>query len=221
MINKLFTINIYVEISCLIAATYFLFREKNLFWRLSIAYLLIVCTTEIYGRYQAAVLGRPNAWLHNILVLFELAYINTMFYSFTRKYSKLAGPVILFMSAVIFIAYGTEWYLSSPLRFYNVTYTILSIELVVVCLYYYHLFLNQEEFVVLRQHPDFWFAAGVLLFYFGCTVSNFLYEVMSIDLGNDTLRTYTFRLLIILLYTFWSYSFICRYRHRKLQRSSS
>ncbi len=221
MISKLFTINIYIEISCLLVAAYFLFKDRSIFWRSAIIYLVLVCSTEIFSRYLASFLGKPNGWVHNILILFELIFVNGMFYNFMRRYSKHAGQVILTMVIIVLSSYGIEWYLSSPLRFYNTTYTIMSVQLVVVCLYYYFLFLKQEEFVALRYHPDFWFAAGVLFFYFGCTVSNFLYEVMAIAIGDYTMRGYIFTILIITLYTSWAYSFICRYRHRKLQRSSS
>lgn len=218
--NSLFSFNIAVEITCFFIALFFLQGDKKAFWRIVIAFLLLTCCTELYGRYLGMVLRQPNGWLYNIYLLIEIGFIHLILLECTKPLFKNIRVVLHASLVIVGLAYLLEYLYLQTSGFYNSTYKIFSISAIILCLVFFYGFVRQEKYEDLKLYPPFWLIAGILFFYFGGTVINFMYKVLTVEITpNKTIRSYINHVLILLLYSFWSYSFICRHRIRKLQQS--
>lgn len=215
---KLYSLNILVEIICFFIALYFLQSDKKAFWKIFIPFLLLTFSTELYGRYLGIFLHQPNGWLYNIYLIIEIAFIHLILLKSIEPFFRKTKLFVGISFALICIVYIFESVYLRTAGFYNTTYKLFSFNTVVLCLVFYYGFVRQDRYVELKLYPPFWLIAGVLFFYFGGTVINFIYNVLTIEITpNKTIRSYTNHVLILLLYSFWSYSFICRHRTRKLQ----
>lgn len=219
--NKFLSFNIVIELICFFIALHFLRSDKKAFWKMFIPFLLLTAITELYGRYLGRYLHQPNGWLYNVYLVIEIVFIHFILarkmQSFFRN-SQLIVGISLLLVAIMYLFEAV--YLQTN-GFYNTTYKLFSINNVVLCLFFYYGFIKQEAYIPINHYPPFWIVAGILFFYFGGTVMNFIYNVLTIEITpNKTIRSYVNNVLILLLYSFWSYSFICRHRTRKLLPSS-
>jgi hypothetical protein len=64
----------------------------------------------------------------------------------------------------------------------------------------------------LKSSPEFWWVAGVLFFYFAATICNLFEEKLEdiVITSTQNLNYFVFKALNIILYSCWSYAFICR-----------
>jgi len=195
-------------------------KDKILFWKINIAYLLIALSTESSAGYLSA-RNRHNVSLFNTFVLFEIAFISYGMYHCLKKYIDprpiiFAGLGINYLVFVIFT-------LRNGLSFYNDvfndnTVNVMSVIFVLYCLYYYYKLLNDEETLELKNHPEFWWVSGVLFYYFGTTATNLTYGLFQIKIFDHIpLRLFIYYITNIILYSNWIYSYICRAKQRKLQ----
>ena len=99
------------------------------------------------------------------------------------------------------------------LKYVYPAYILLSVQFVIFSLYYYYLQLKSDEYIILKHSSEFWWVAGTLLFYFANTTCDIfdddLKSVMIAPL-HQHLTYFIYKILNIILYGFWSYSFICR-----------
>ena len=183
-----------------------------------IPFLLLTCFTELYGRYLGAFLRQPNGWLYNIYLIVEIAFIHFILLKSIEPFFRKAKLFVSISLVIISVIYFFESEYLQTVGFYNTTFKLFSFNTIVLCLLFYYGFVKQDSYVALKQYPQFWLVAGILFFYFGGTVMNFIYQVLTIEITpNKTIRSYTNHVLILLLYSFWAYSFLCRHRTRKLQ----
>lgn len=217
--TKFYSFNILVEAICFFIALYFLQGDKKAFWRIFVPFLFLTVSTEIYGRYLARFLHQPNGWLYNIYLIIEILFIHFILLKSTEPFFSKAKLFVGISLSTVFIMYVLEQSYFRTEGFYNITFKVFSINTVVLCLVFYYGFVRHDSYIVLKQYPQFWLIAGILFFYFGGTVMNFIYQVLTVEITpNKTIRSYTNHVLILLLYSFWSYSFICRHQTRKLQQ---
>lgn len=212
--SKLLTINTFVEISCFLISLYFLRKENNINWKAFQLFILIICIIEITGiaiRKQS--FYASNQWLYNLYLIFEIAFNSAMFSLFINRYVR-SKPYILLGLTIFFITYIFEIIDHSIFIFNNTSSTISSIIFVLFSLFYFYLLINDPRHYSLKSYAPFWWVTGTLLYYFGSTIANlFFEELLSLKVNNHHLRYYIFNLLNIILYSCWSYSFICRYYH--------
>jgi len=213
---KLFSVNSLVEFTCLIFAFIFLIKDKNIFWKTTLAYIFIVCFTEIFAKYIGKIY-HSNLIVYNIYTAVELTYITYAFYYFLKDFlaiKKLIIPVYLVIIA-IYIGFSAK---NNMILIYNsITVSIMSVAFVIYGLMYFFLLLKDEEFIDLKFHPAFWWVGGAIIFYFGGTLANFFDDIIQQKfLGRFNTRYIIYTTLNLFLYGFWSYSFICRARQRKI-----
>lgn len=211
------SINIIVELLCLILSLVFLLKDKNLVWKSWILYLLIICTTELAGlAFKHAHQIKANVALYNVFILFEAGFISRMFMQILDQYTK--SKAIIYTG--LFVLSGLYIYGIMDHGFYvfnNLMTTVMSVIFTLYGFYYYYLLLKDEQYVTLKYHEPFWWVTGVVFFYFGGSVSNLFFSITHIkSTGDIPFRYFIYLSLNILLYSFWSYSFLCRY----LQRNS-
>ena len=200
-----------VELSCLLFAIFCLNKDRGS-WRFMPLFLLLIVITEITGK-QFTRLHISNQWLYNIYLVFEAAFVGFMFFTLLNKRKTwiLSGLVLFSLSFLL------ESHLKGFYKFLSITNLLSSTLFVIFSLYYYYQLLRDERYYNLIQHPPFWGVTGCLFFYFGCTVCNVFFDHLSLLKSTEIripLRYIIFSLLNFILYSCWSYSFICRYRQR-------
>lgn len=217
-----FTINTVSELVCLVTSLVCLIKDKSLAWRLLVVYMLLNCLTEVAGIYIRVQLHGHNFPVYNIMLLAECGMVTYFFYSIFKTFRDIRRLVIWWL--VIFIAtYITELILNSMNQFLFFTASVMSIVFVLTALYFYYLMLKGEKYMQLSTYAPFWWVNGALFFYFGSTACNIFFDYLVKDtqifFGNS-IRYLVFSILNIILYGFWSYAFICRYRQRTYTPSS-
>lgn len=198
------------EIICFIFAIMCLISDRSIVWRSMTLYLLITCITDISGIYFARKYHN-NQWIYNIFLVFEICFTNLMFITLFSKYS--ANRSLIYGGLTIATCfYSYDLFNHSFHVFNNLTYSIMSVVYVIYSLYYYFLLLNNEYYVELKYSPEFWWVAGALFFYFANTACNLFDDKLAnvMITGKLNISYFIFKALNIILYSCWSYSFICR-----------
>jgi hypothetical protein len=255
---RYFTLNTIFEILCFLIAILCLSKNRHLVWKSIRAYLFVTCIIEIIGIYLKTH-HQANQWPYNILLVFQIAFNSWVFLGLFNKYIKskflIYGGLALLI--VLFIA---ETYSHGFFKFNEWTYNTMAIVFVLYSLFYFFLLLKDDEYINLKYSANFWWVAGVLLFYFGSTSVNVYrgmdpiakskIKIITQNTGNKNMIDTTIRLdsnsrkaalingsttiavksssksdkaivkhsstyyiyivLNIILYSCWSYSFICR-----------
>lgn len=208
---KYISFNIGVELACFLFALYYLGKDRSS-WKLMVIFLCLVVITEVSGK-QLTLLRISNQWLYNIFLLFEAAFVGCMFYSLLSKRKAWIFYGFLLFSG----SYLLEIYFRGFQQFLSLTNLLSSTLFVVYSLYFYYELLQDEKHYDLPGHAPFWWVTGCLFFYFGGTACNIFFDQLSIIKSGDLrlpLRYIIFSLLNFILYSCWSYSFICRYQQR-------
>jgi hypothetical protein len=204
----------YIELLCLFFALYFLARDKAIFWRITMWYIVLVMLTEVIGRYFA-ITYHTNLFIYNIYTIFEFSFITYGLYTFIKQYANIKYWLLATYAAImlIYIVYTITF----GINVYNVlTVSVMSVIFVIYGLLYFLLLLKDENFIDLKFHPAFWWVGGTLIFYFGSTLANFFDDIIQQKfLGKYNTRLIIYTTLNLFLYGFWAYSFICRARQRK------
>jgi len=205
-----FTVNTLAETLCFVIAIVCLAKDKSLIWQSMIIYLLATCIAEILG-ILVLTTTKNNNWVYNIFLVFETGFNNLMFFYLFSKYIK-SKPLIISGLALFSTLYLLGLNDHGFMLYNDNTYAVMSIVYVFYSLYYYYLLIKDEHYLKISHSPEFWWVAGTLFFYFANTTCN-LYEkkfehIMITSTKN--LTYFIFAGLNIILYSLWSYSFICR-----------
>ena len=215
-------ITILIEISCLIAALFFLRKDTTKFSCITVAYLAIVCITELLGLFYVNAFHKSNAWIYNIFIIFEATYISYGLYVALKPLTVMAFAICSFPLAIFSTTYVYEIFNHNFLKFQTLTITIASVLFVFITLIYFYLLIKQKDPINLEIHAQFWWITAVLFYYFGSTIYNlFIHFVYQHFLKSYHILSYIMLGLNALLYSIWIYSFICNSRQRKLLSSLS
>jgi len=214
-------INLYtvIETICFSVSVFCLRKDPHIIWRILIAYLFITCVVEIGTIPMKEIYNKnpspknSNAWVFNILLLFQISFNSMMFLYLINKHRK-GRPLILSGLFLLFVLYAYEmiFFNKNCVFDYNfITYTVMSIIFVLYSLYYYYLILKSELYIELKSSASFWWVTGSLFFYFGTTAINIYSVVLKKIPASQTLyMSYINNTLIITLYGCWIVSFICK-----------
>jgi hypothetical protein len=207
--------NIVLELSCFIIAAICVAQDKHMIWRSMFAFLLLTCFLEITGR----IIGRRsgnNDWIYNLFIIAETAFTGAMYVHLLWRYTK-NYKLHITLFAVLAVLYAYELSLHSFFVFNDITTAAMSVLFIGYGLYYYYLFIKDPGYLNLNTHPAFWWVAGSLFFYYGSSVISLYFAIFKVENRElFTYRRYAFLCFNIIHYGLWSYSFICRYRQRKL-----
>lgn len=218
------TVNTVTEILCFIIAAICLSKDKSLAWRSMLLFLLITCIVELSGIYIRRLniedhthLHR-NEWLYNIFMIFQIYFLSYMFYHLLKKFNN-PKRIIFTSGSLLIVLYIYEVYKHGVLKDHILTFTSMSVLFVLYGFFYFYYLHKDENYLELKTSPAFWWVAGILFFYFGATACNLFFS----KFPSVTSKTghspsyYIFRVLNVILYSCWSYAFICR----KWQRTNS
>jgi hypothetical protein len=207
-----FTLTTVIELICFFTASVCLFKDTSIVWRLMVVYLFLTCVTEIGGAYiSGPQFSINNHWIYNVFLLCEISFTHLMFFHLLSGYIN-SKPIIITGLAVVIILYIIETLNHGILAYNNTTYSVMSVFYVLYSFLYFYLLLKDEHYISLKYSSEFWWVVGTLFFYFAATAGNlFRNYLASVVLSNGHhLSYYIFRILNIILYGCWSYSFICR-----------
>ncbi|HVW16294.1 MAG TPA: hypothetical protein VHB54_20850 [Mucilaginibacter sp.] len=217
MLNYL-TFNTVSEFFCLTVALICLLKDKELIWRLLIVFLFVTTACETGGIFFATEY-HDNQWLYNIFIVFEAAFVLAIFNNLFKKHG--GNPLLAALGGVCFAgSYISDLMSHGFFKYSNNTFTIMSVLYVTFALYFFYLLVKSDIYIDLKYSAEFWWATGTLLFYFGTTACNIFDKHLEKILITPTLNLsyFIFAVLDVVLYGFWSYSFICkRWEAKKLE----
>jgi hypothetical protein len=219
-----FTINTSVELTCFIVALVCLYNQPEKAWKSMILFIFIIVLAEFTGRYlkkiylQDIAHNLSNAWVYNTLLIAQALFFSLHFKYLLGRYTN-SKPIFWGGLAIISILYIYELYNHGFYVYNNSTYTVLLVLLMSYSLYFYYHLLKDEAYIELKTSANFWWVTGILFFCFGTIISSLFREKLSPILitSKAPLTTYIYNTLNIILYSCWSYSFICK----KWQTSTS
>ncbi len=211
------TLNTISEFFCLAISLFCLYRDKDKVWKGFILFILLTCITETAGIYIRNELHRPNFMLYNIFLVIECAVLNLFCYHLVKGNDN--GKRLLVAWLVFFLLYYFfELYSKHFKAYVSTSSTIMSVEIVLVSIYFYYRLLKEEKFRQLGKYAPFWWVNGTICFYFAGMACNIFFKYLLQDVTSPhvtySARYIVFSILNVILYACWSYSFICRYFQR-------
>lgn len=213
-----FTFNTIVETLCLLVALFCLWKDTGSVYPSMILFLFITVVAEMMGvhfkkLYLAdRIHNHSNAWIYNILLIFQAGFTYVFFHSLLSRYHKKYTALILSTLVLLAILYTYEVSIDGVFKYHNLTNTVMSIILILLGLFYYYHLLKDDEYIKLKHSSSFWWVAGTLFFYFGTMACDVFYTKLSTITVTPKhyLTYYIYNALNLILYGCWSYSFICR-----------
>ena len=206
-----FTITTTIELLCFLVALFCLSKDYVSVWRYFNVFLLLTCITELIGIYLKRNHHLQNAWVYNILMVFEIGFVNLIFLKINRKHPKFK-TITLYVGILFIVLYTYDILTHGIFVYNNLTYTVMSVILVIYPLFYYFTLMNNDDYVEIGYSAEFWWVTGALFYYFGETACDLFYDkLQAVYITRlHPLTYYIYIVLNVLLYGFWSYSFICR-----------
>lgn len=217
-----FSINTIAELVCFLISLFCLFKEKNPFWKIFLFYMFLVYTVETSGVYLRQ-LHRMNFQIYTVFLIVECVVVSIFFYHLYFKYKKRVALLFYSWLAIFMLIYTIELANNHFKGYPYMTSAFMAVVFVIASCYFYLIVIRDEEFRELSTYPAFWIVNGILFFYFGGTACNIFYDYLAhekLSGSSLSIRYIIFNILNVLLYSCWSYAFICRYRQRNLSSSS-
>lgn len=208
------TVNTVSEFFCLAISIIFLYGEKDKVWKCFILFLFLTCLIEIAGIYMRK-LALPNFMIYNVFLAIECAVLNYFFYHLLKIYHNLKMLLAAWLG-IFMVFYFIELYVTNFSAYVSASSTFMSVELILVSIYYYYRLLKEEKFRQLSKDASFWWVNGTICFYFAGIAFNIFFKYLIPDktFVTHSARYIVFSILNVILYSCWSYSFICRYFQR-------
>ena len=227
---KFFTINTDAELVCFLIALICLIKDKAIVWRCMIWFLALTISVEMVGIY----LKKPyldyvkklenaqklhihlnidpvhsNIWIYNILLVFQAVFISLMFQDLLKKHTN-SKPMIVTGLVVLCVLYVYEVAVHGVFEKHNITTITMSVMFIIYSLYCYFCLLKEEAYHNLSIFAPFWLVTGILFFYFGRIASLLFFQILETYDPKVVITYPIYSILIIILYSCWSYSFLCR-----------
>ena len=204
------TSNTLAEGLCLLVALFTLTGAKERIWRFFPLYLFIALSTELTSIYLRTHGLGPTNWLYNIYGIVEISAISLMLHQILKPKITNSLPFYLGLCIVICIYLG-ELILGRFSERYDVAYAVFGLFVVICALTYLKRLMEDPHYITLSIDPNFWWIIGTIFFYFSFTSLNVLnVELKKVSDEYNPLFKYTFRAVNVILYSVWSYAFICK-----------
>lgn len=182
-------------------------------------YLLLVVITETAAIYTRGIVS--NQALYNAFLLVECSFVSYFLYSIFQPFGYQRKWLFIWWGvfALVYVTELVYYRGSTPVHFAAIAVIVMSIVFVFSCLWFYYVKLVDEQYDPLLRSPQFWWVSGALFFYFGSTACNIFFDylvVYDVASYDKSIRYIIYNILNVILYSFWAYSIVCRYRQRKL-----
>lgn len=213
----LFTIIIFIEAACFLAATVFLKDKEQGWWRSFILFMLVTLSIETSGYILYFQLGKQNHWLFNIYLPVEIGFLFFVLYRICKHYFKVL-PILL-ISLLFFLCIYIWQSITLDWRDYSeYANTFASVMIILTCCLFYYYLLKLDINLELMRFPPFWVISGIFIFYLG-SIGCGLFERPLTEVFKRTgipIRYIIMLVLNFILYGCWSWAFLCRYRYKIL-----
>ena len=208
-----YTSIIWIEFICLLLALFFINNKKAGWLRNFIWLLSITVITESAGYCVYFLLQKNNHWVFNAFMPVDFFFTNWILYKICSPHFN-CKPWIIIVLAVFSILYVIESINSHFLEYSSISGSVKSIVIISISFLYYYYLLKQDEYIDITKDPPFWIVTGCFFFYFGGIACDFFFDYL-VTINNTTLKPVRYIIYIVLnfiLYSCWSYAFICKYR---------
>ncbi|WP_183561829.1 hypothetical protein [Mucilaginibacter sp. SP1R1] len=189
--------------------------DKNFKWFLP--FLIFVVIYEFVNMYNWMLLHNSNAWCNNLEGILELTLYGLFIASLHKKKAyrnrvymvTLAGALLSLIDIVFIQGF---WKLATiAMLIQN------SILVVLVCIYFYSLFNDDDENLNLITHPPFLVATGILFTSLGCF---FYYATFSYMIYRNNYHFYILAKVLpsissLIFNSLLTFAFICFARAKK------
>jgi hypothetical protein len=204
-----------LELFCLISSILFLTDKIAGWWRYFIGFLLLTVSIETiaYLMVSSSPSTKSNHWLHNLFLPVEILCIGYALNKICESYFN--SKLWLFTGLGAFSSLYLYESINSNFKEYSfAANATASFWIALVCCLYYYYLLKQDEYIAITKDVSFWIISGCFLFYFGTTACNlFYFYLQHINVEqNKPVRLIIFSVLNFILYSCWSYAFLCKYR---------
>lgn len=178
-------------------------------------FMIVTVLAECTGFTLRTVYHQPNHWVYNIFLFVEIFFTGWILYKCCKDYFPVLKVIIPCLTVSLCL-YVYESIRSGFTAYSTLSNDVLTVMTILVCCLYYYYFLKKEEFVNIYQHYPFWVVTGLFFFYLGTSACNIFFDYLAIinSTQNKPIRYLTFVVLNFILYSCWSYSFLCRYRQK-------
>jgi hypothetical protein len=180
-----------------------------------ITFMGLTATVEWTGYIIFFRLGFENYWLYNAYLPLEISFLFYLLNSFNRNYVKLARWFIA--AWLIFILlYLWESFYSQFREYSGYANLYASICIIIACFLFYYLLMRQPGYINLMEYAAFWIVSGLFFFYLGSVACNVFKSQLTLVYEKTGLPIRYIIMLVLnfLLYSCWSYAFLCRYRQK-------
>jgi hypothetical protein len=211
-----FTVNTISEFCCFFISMLCITKDKLPVWRAFVLFLLLTCIIESIGVYVRHKLHQPNFMVYNLFLLVECVVLNYFFYHIIGFYHNYKNALTVWFT-IFSVFFFAELIVSRFGAYLQASSLLMSVELIMVSVYYYYLLVKEEKYRQLSTYAPFWWVNGTVIFYFGGIASNIFFSYLIKDQAtgvSHSARYLIFTVLNVFLYSCWSYSFLCRYRQR-------
>lgn len=205
------TPNTIVELVCFLFAIFFLYGDKSIAWKKQILFTGVIFLTETIGIFLiVCVKSKSNYWLYNIYLVIELFFVLSFFNFLFRKFNNKSTSMIIKFGVLLFsIIYIFETFYHGFSTFNEICNYVISIYYCFCCLFYFYLLIKSDEYINLLKYAPFWWVSGSLIYYFGSSATDIYFSKL-IAIKDHHTRLNIMLIINIILYSCWSYSFICR-----------
>jgi hypothetical protein len=189
--------------------------DKN--FKIFLPFLVFVVIYEYVNIYNWLLWHHTNAWCNNLEGILELGVYGYLIPSFDKRktYRKKA---YLFVAAGILFSFIDYFFLQGIWHLNTIAFVLqYSIVAILVCLYYFNLVKNSDEYLDLLSYPPFYTTVGLLLY---SLASFFYYCFFSYMVYKNNFHFYILAKVMptissLILYTLLGVSFICFSRTKK------
>ncbi|MCY1532582.1 hypothetical protein D9M68_678650 [compost metagenome] len=163
--------------------------------------------TSIYLRNHGHL--RTN-WVYNLYGIAEITAISCMLHEILKP--KIRNwRLFYFGIGLVACLYLGETISHGIYKRYDLTNGVFGVFVVLCALSYLKHLMEDPSYTTLSRDPNFWWMVGTIFFYFAYTSLNVLHgQLIKFPSAYNPLFRYTYAIINIMLYSVWSYAFICK-----------
>lgn len=185
---------------------------RYIFWLVCITLLV-----ESIGLYNLKVAHKSVEWLYDSFLFVEYAlmalYFRDIIVSVPTKKAITVSVPILFSWILVSFIFSREMFLWTSISFLLVAFLLC----IYSCIYLRQMLqVHIEDH--LSQNPHFWISTGILFFYAGTFFQSGLHKYLATVDRETANQLYMIinHMLNIILYSLFTYGFICKAKYQKL-----
>jgi hypothetical protein len=205
-----FPYQLIAEFTCLITSVLLLARSDR-YWQTLRFYLCFVLIIESIAYYMVYVAKYyTNHWLYNLSMLVEYNYGIWLLSNLINYRNIKSVTVVAYF--LFYVSYIVELVKQGGiLHFFSYTDTVGSVLMIGLCMAYYYLLFQEEEYVDILKEPLFWLVSGYFIFYTtSISVDTFFQKLVQMQVVHSiSLRNIILKILNFIFYGCWIKSFLC------------